>query len=128
MIRPLHPLPKQGDDPVTPFIATVEGRPFRLLIDRPTITEGEALQVLDAFATRPDIECCSTTDDGERWVEIDWATEVNDHIAVRLHAPGRLRHATLNPALTWRIFAELPTQEALRKLGYAEEAPDTTST
>lgn len=126
MIRPLHPLPKQGDDPVTPFIATVEGRPFRLLIDRPTIIKGEALQVLDAFATIPGIECWSTTDDGERWVEIDWATEVNDHIAVRLHAPGRLMHAALNPASTWRIFAEqisaaeLPMQEALRQLGYAE--------
>jgi len=119
-------LPKQGDDPVTPFIATVEGRPFRLLIDRPTIIEGEALQVLDAFATLPGIECWSTTDDGERWIEIDWATEVNDHIAVRLHAPGRLTHAALNPASTWRIFAEqvlaaeLPIQEALRQLGYAE--------
>lgn len=126
MIRPLHPLPKQGDDPVTPFIATPEGRPFRLLIDRPTIIEGEALQVLDAFATLPAIECWSTTDDSVRWVEIDWATEVNDHIAVRVHAPGRLTHAALNPASTWRTFAEristaeLPAQEALRQLGYAE--------
>ncbi|MGH9043620.1 MAG: hypothetical protein ACRDVP_02075 [Acidimicrobiales bacterium] len=126
MIRPLHPLPKQGDDPVTPFIATPEGRPFRLLIDRATVIEGEALQVLDAFAALPDIECWSTTDGSERWIEIDWATEVTDHIAVRLHTPGHLAHAALNPASTWRSFAErtataqLPIQEALRQLGYAE--------
>jgi hypothetical protein len=128
MIRALHPLPKQGDDPVTPFFARAEGRPLRLLVDRPSITNDETLEVIGALKALPDIECWFTTDERERWVEIDWATEVNDHIAVRLHSPRHLTHAALNPASTWRIFAEristveLPTQEALRQLGYAEVA------
>ena len=87
-------------------MTTVEGRPFRLLVDRSTITDGDTLQVLDALATLPNIECWFTTENGARWVEIDSATEVNDHIPVRLHAPGRLTHAALNPASTWRIRFE----------------------
>jgi hypothetical protein len=126
MIRVLQSLPKQGDDPVSPFLAEGEDRPFRLLVDRPSVTDDDSFEALGALAALPDIECWLTTEEGERWVEIDWATEMNDHIAVRLHSPGRLTNAALNPASTWRIFAEristtgLPPHEALRQLGYAE--------
>ncbi|MGH9078849.1 MAG: hypothetical protein ACRDYE_02000 [Acidimicrobiales bacterium] len=78
------------------------------------------------FSALPDIESWSTTHDGERWVEIDWAAEVNDHIAVRLHTRSRLTHAAIIPPRGWRIFAErlstadAPVQEALRQLCYAE--------
>lgn len=126
MIRALNPLPKHGDDPVSPFLARPEGRPFRLLVDRSSITDTESLEVLDALAAFPDVECWFTSDVGDRWVEIDWTTEVNDHIAVRLHTPGHLTHAALNPASTWRAFAEqmtstgLPASEAFRQLGFAE--------
>ncbi len=125
MIRVLRSLPKQGDDPVSPFLAEGEDRPFRLLVDRTSVTDDEAFEALGALAAVPGIECWFTTDDGERWVEIDWATELNDHIAVWLHSPGRLINAALTPASTWRMFAEristtaLPTREALRQLGYA---------
>jgi len=96
------------------------------LVDWPSITNHETAEVLDALTGLPDVECWSTTDGHDRWIEIDWASEVNDHIAIRLHAPGRLTQAALNPASTWRHFSEristgeLPPQEAFRQLGYAE--------
>ncbi len=128
MIRVLQSLPKKGGDPVSPFLAEGADRPFRLLVDRPSITDDDTFEALGALAALPDIECWFTTDEGERWVKIDWATEMNDHIAVQLHAPGRLTNAALSPASTWRLFAEristtgLPNSEALRQLGYAQVA------
>jgi hypothetical protein len=124
VIRPLQPLPKHGNDPVSPYITTALGRPFRLLVDRPTIKDTEALDILDYLSASPEVERWSTTNDGDRWIEIEWETERNDHISAKLHSPGHHVLTTLFPASTWRTFAErmansdLSAEEALRQLGH----------
>jgi hypothetical protein len=88
VIRPLLPLPKNHNDDQPAIRARFEGRPLRVMIDRHTTLNGDALDVLDALSMLPQIELWATTDEGGRWLEIDWGVEHNDHIAVRLHSPS----------------------------------------
>jgi hypothetical protein len=68
------------------------------------------------------------------WVEIDWATEVNDHIPVRLHAPGRLTHTAPNPASpggpSRSEYARptFPSTKRSARWATPTSAPDTAST
>jgi hypothetical protein len=128
MLHSLRPLARQGEDPPSAFIGGMQGRPLRLLLDRSTITNDDALEVLDACAEDEAVEAWATTNGQARWVEICWHEETNDCFPVRMHSPGRTALASLDPASTWRLFAQRVTNEGisidenLRQLGYGSFA------
>jgi hypothetical protein len=127
VIHPLHDLPRQGDDPVTPFARRTTGlRPLRLIVDTQGITDRESLAVLESLCDSPDVDAWGTSDDLEQWWEIDFATVQNDHFPVIGHRPGGTTYRGLL-ASTWRRISEkaetdLPFELVLRELGYTEVA------
>lgn len=130
MIRALHPLPRQvRNEPVLPYSARPAGKPIRVLLDRPTMANDEASEVLDALIDQQsEIEAWWTTPRADRWIDIDWQSEANDHIPVTLHSPESKALMTIYPASTWKKLAamgphgDLSEAEALRQLGYANVA------
>ena len=126
MIRVLRPLAEYGDDAATPFLTRSEGRRFRLLIDTPSIETNAILELLTRIADHPEVECWSTNQQGERWVQIVLPTAGDDHIAVELHSPDRITRSAVYPASVRQFFAErmatvhLSVQEAFRQLICAE--------
>jgi hypothetical protein len=123
-------LPRRAGDAVGRPQGFGPERPLRILIDTPTVTDRESAELLsELLVGDPEFEVWTTTE-SERWVEIDWTTEVNGYFPVQIRQPGRTGTMAL-PTAAQRAFAsqvaansEIAEAEALRQLGFALWAKD----
>jgi hypothetical protein len=126
-MHPFRELPRQSNDPTTPFLTTQRGvRRLRLLIDSPNLRDLDAARVLNKLCESEELDVWSTANDREQWYEIMTDQVVNEHFPIMGHHPGGIAFRSL-PAATWRALAQraesdLPTDVVLRQLCYAELA------
>lgn len=128
MIRPLSPLKRQGNDPISPYPTDPVGRrQLRVLVDRESVKNEENLGVLERLAESPEVDLWWTTNYGEQWIDLDQKSQFNDQLLVTAYAPGHKTLMTL-PASTWQRIAdhfaseENSKQEVVRQLGFSEIA------
>lgn len=122
MVRPLRSPVQRPDPPVAPL---------RVVLDIPTISDSESLDVIEALTVRhPEVEIWRTTQSAENWIEVTWDQVQNDCFLPILHRRDEASMTTLKPASTWRLFAtqlatdSLAEEEALRQLGLAQISAD----
>ena len=129
MIRHLSPLPKSSFGVGRPQAFDAQ-HPLRILIDRPTVTDYEALSVLVSLVdAESDFEIWTTTP-SSRWVDINWEHETNGSFSVRTFRPEgsglmALWAGAINQfAVEVASRNEVSTAEARRQLGVATWAKD----
>ncbi len=96
---------------VSPFGAGEHGRPFRVIVDHPTLQSSPELRLLADFCRRPGVEIFSTYPTSERRVEIAVVASANDALEVRYVLPEGSRTLALFAASSWDEHARIEAEE-----------------